>query len=91
MAPTTTNLPTASPKDDGQPNTILIVDDNADIRTLLRHILQDRYQVNEADDGQQGLHLANEIVPDLIVSDVMMPVMNGLEFCHPSSCLRPVP
>ena len=82
MAPTTINLPTASPKDDGQPNTILIVDDNADIRTLLRHILQDRYQVNEADDGQQGLHLANEIVPDLIVSDVMMPVMNGLEFCQ---------
>ena len=82
MAPTTTNLPTASPKDDGQSNTILIVDDNADIRTLLRHILQDRYQVNEADDGQQGLHLANEIVPDLIVSDVMMPVMNGLEFCQ---------
>ena len=82
MAPTTTNLPTASPKDDNQSNTILIVDDNADIRSLLRRILQSRYQVNEADDGQQGLALANEIVPDLIVSDVMMPVMNGLEFCQ---------
>ena len=63
-------------------HTILIVDDNADIRAYLRTILQDRYQVNEAADGQQGLALANEIVPDLIVSDVMMPVMNGLEFCH---------
>jgi YesN/AraC family two-component response regulator len=82
MAPTTTNLSTASPKDDNQSNTILIVDDNADIRSLLRRILQSRYQVNEADDGQQGLALANEIVPDLIVSDVMMPVMNGLEFCQ---------
>ncbi len=81
MAPTTVNLPTA-PDNDNQSNTILIVDDNADIRTLLRRILQNRYQVNEADDGQQGLALANEIVPDLIVSDVMMPVMNGLEFCQ---------
>ena len=81
MAPTATQLPTA-PKDGNQSNSILIVDDNADIRTLLRRILQNRYQVNEADDGQQGLVLANEIVPDLIVSDVMMPVMNGLEFCQ---------
>ena len=62
--------------------TVLIVDDNADIRTYLRSILQEKYQVNEAADGKQGLALANEIVPDLIVSDVMMPVMNGLEFCQ---------
>lgn len=61
---------------------VLIVDDNADIRAYLRTILQDKYQVNEAADGQQGLAIANEIVPDLIVSDVMMPVMNGLEFCQ---------
>jgi len=81
MAPTATNLPTAQ-KDGDQSNTVLIVDDNADIRTLLRRILQDRYQVHEADDGQQGLALAKEIVPDLIVSDVMMPMMNGLEFCQ---------
>lgn len=64
------------------PDTILIVDDNADIRAYLRTILQNKYQLNEAADGQQGLALANEIVPDLIVSDVMMPVMNGLEFCQ---------
>jgi ABC-type sugar transport system substrate-binding protein/AraC-like DNA-binding protein len=82
MAPTATDLQTAPQKGDNQTNTVLIVDDNADIRTLLRRILQDRYQVHEADDGQQGLALANEIVPDLIVSDVMMPVMNGLEFCQ---------
>lgn len=63
-------------------STVLIVDDNADIRAYLRNILQDKYQVNEAADGQQGLVIANEIVPDLIVSDVMMPVMNGLEFCQ---------
>ena len=63
-------------------STVLIVDDNADIRAYLRTILQHKYQVNEAADGQQGLAMANEIVPDLIVSDVMMPVMNGLEFCQ---------
>ena len=63
-------------------STVLIVDDNADIRAYLRTILQDKYQVNEAANGQQGLAIANEIVPDLIVSDVMMPVMNGLEFCQ---------
>ena len=70
------------PSNAEQQPTVLIVDDNADIRAYLRHILQQHYQVNEASDGQQGLALANEIVPDLIVSDVMMPVMNGLEFCQ---------
>ena len=70
------------PSNSEQQPTVLIVDDNADIRAYLRHILQQHYQVNEASDGQQGLALANEIVPDLIVSDVMMPVMNGLEFCQ---------
>ena len=61
---------------------VLIVDDNADIRAYLRTILQDRYQILEAEDGQKGLELAQQQVPDLIVSDVMMPVMNGLEFCQ---------
>lgn len=70
------------PSNSEQQPTVLIVDDNADIRAYLRHILQQHYQVNEASEGQQGLALANEIVPDLIVSDVMMPVMNGLEFCQ---------
>ena len=74
--------PAPQPTDTEGMATVLIVDDNADIRAYLRSILQDRYQVNEAADGQQGLSLANEIVPDLIVSDVMMPVMNGLEFCQ---------
>lgn len=62
--------------------TVLIVDDNADIRTYLRSILQGQYHLLEAEDGKLGLDLAREQVPDLIVSDVMMPVMNGLEFCQ---------
>ena len=62
--------------------TLLIVDDNADIRAYLKHILKGRYDLCEAADGQEGLRVAKEEVPDLIVSDVMMPVMNGLEFCQ---------
>ena len=61
---------------------LLIVDDNADIRTYLRTILHEHYQLLEAADGQEGLKIANEQVPDLIISDVMMPVMNGLQFCQ---------
>jgi DNA-binding response OmpR family regulator len=71
-----------SEDDSGEPVSILIVDDNDDIRTYLRTILQERYQVEEAADGQLGLEKARQTVPDLIISDVMMPVMNGLEFCQ---------
>ena len=61
--------------------TVLIVDDNADMRTYMRTLLLDRYYVIEAADGQGGLKLAVESVPDIVVSDVMMPVMDGLTFC----------
>ncbi|MBQ1746150.1 MAG: response regulator, partial [Muribaculaceae bacterium] len=74
--------PAVVPEQDEDAPTVLIVDDNADIRTYLRSILQGQYRLLEAEDGQRGLELAREQVPDLIVSDVMMPVMNGLEFCQ---------
>ncbi len=74
--------PAAVPEQDEDAPTVLIVDDNADIRTYLRSILQGQYRLLEAEDGKRGLELAREQVPDLIVSDVMMPVMNGLEFCQ---------
>ena len=61
--------------------TVVIVDDNADMRAYLRTLLLDRYYVIEAADGQSGLKLAVESVPDIVVSDVMMPVMDGLTFC----------
>lgn len=62
--------------------TVLVVDDNADMRCFLRTLLADRYYVLEAEDGENGLRLARESVPDLIVSDVMMPVMDGLTLCQ---------
>ncbi|MGX8696955.1 MAG: response regulator, partial [Prevotella sp.] len=60
---------------------ILIVDDNADMRHYLRTLLASRFYVLEAPDGQSGLQLARESVPDIVISDVMMPVMDGLQFC----------
>ena len=67
---------------ESDPLSILVVDDNPDIRTYLRTILAPFYTISEAPDGKQGLEIAQRDVPDLIVSDVMMPVMNGLEFCQ---------
>ncbi len=61
---------------------ILVVDDNNDMRLYLRTLLADKFYVIEAADGQGGLKLARDMVPDVVVSDVMMPVMNGLQFCH---------
>ena len=59
--------------------TVLLVEDNAELRDFIRHILEDRYLVLEARDGQEGLQLSREKWPDLIVTDVMMPVMDGFE------------
>ena len=61
---------------------VLVVDDNADIRKLLKTILQDQYRVILADNGDTGLKDAKMLVPDIVVSDVMMPVMDGLEMCR---------
>ena len=66
----------------GEKPEILVVDDNADVRTLLKTILQEQYHVTLADNGETGLKEAQRLVPDLIVSDVMMPVMDGLEMCR---------
>lgn len=75
--------------------TVLIVDDNDDIRQYLHTLLSERYYIIEASDGVSGLKLARESVPDLVVSDVMMPVMDGLTFCsklksHPLTSHIPV-
>ena len=60
--------------------TILVIDDNNDIRQYEHTLLQDDYIVLEAADGKEGLDVAKKEVPDLVVCDVMMPVMDGLEF-----------
>lgn len=61
---------------------LLVIDDNADIRRMLGELLKDEYNLVFAPDGQEGLRLAARYVPDLIICDVMMPGMDGLECCR---------
>ncbi|MEO0897478.1 MAG: response regulator, partial [Bacteroidota bacterium] len=59
----------------------LIVEDNPDIRIYLSQSLSPHYTIQEAPDGKQALAMAKENPPDLIISDIAMPEMNGLDFC----------
>jgi len=58
--------------------TVLVVDDHADVRAYLRSVLGGTYRVIEARDGEEGLAMAREALPDLVVADVMMPGLDGL-------------
>ena len=60
---------------------LLVVDDNADIRQYIRSIFEKDYWVVEAENGKIGIEKAFEMTPDIIVSDLMMPEMDGFEFC----------
>lgn len=61
---------------------LLVIDDNADIRTYVHNLLHTDYTVIEAADGSEGIRKAMKYVPDLIISDVMMPGMDGVECCR---------
>jgi len=60
-------------------NLVLIVEDNADVREYIRESIDTDYQVIEAVNGEQGLRKAGKIIPDLIICDIMMPKMDGIE------------
>ncbi len=67
---------------DESTQSILIIDDNADIRTLVGGLLRDRYVVLQASNGKTGIRLASKYTPDLIICDVMMHDLDGLEVCR---------
>ncbi|MFD1818066.1 Two component regulator propeller [Pseudarcicella hirudinis] len=64
-----------------QKTSILVIEDNPEIRLFIRNSLNTHYQVFEAENGLKGWEMATELIPDLIISDVMMDQMNGLELC----------
>ncbi len=66
----------------GKETKILVVEDNKEMQKFLRGILSDSYHVNTADNATEGLKIVREFGPDLVLTDVMMPGMNGNEFCH---------
>jgi ligand-binding sensor domain-containing protein/signal transduction histidine kinase/DNA-binding response OmpR family regulator len=73
---------------------VLVVEDDAGIRFLLNDILKEEYIVHQAEDGQKALQLLEKIIPDLVIGDVMMPNMSGLELCNkmknaPATCHVP--
>ena len=67
---------------DSSKPSVLVIDDNADIRSYVYSLLHTDYTVIEAADGSDGIRKAMKYVPDLIISDVMMPGIDGIECCR---------
>lgn len=76
------NVEQHTEEQDGDKPLLLVVDDNDDIRKLLGELFSNEYNIVTASNGQEGVRLAAKYVPDLIICDVMMPVMDGLECCR---------
>lgn len=81
VLPVSTPPPTEIVLTENQP-IVLIVEDNPDLRFYLRTMFEPHYQIIEAPDGQHGLELAFQSVPDIVVTDLMMPRLDGFELCQ---------
>jgi len=81
-AATAPNEPVDGGAIDDDVTTVLVVDDNAEVRAYVRQHLTPHYRVIEAVNGEQGLEMARRWLPDLVLSDVMMPVMDGYALCR---------
>jgi len=71
-------------EDDLDPNkkTVLVVEDNQDLRQYIKVELEEDYNIVEAANGRDGLHKSLQLLPDVVISDVMMPEMDGLQMCQ---------
>ncbi len=79
---TATGEPAATNHNSPSRFTLHIVEDNPELRQLIRDTFGAQYEVLESQNGAEGLAMAREHIPDLVISDVMMPEMDGLQFCH---------
>ena len=68
-------------KKGSHPQKILIVEDNKDIRSLISTELSENYRIIEADNGKDALRICMEEKPDLVISDILMSEMDGIELC----------
>lgn len=76
-------VPTPAPSaDNGKKHKLLVIEDHKEIRLYLKLLFASEYNLFMAENGEEGLKTAQEILPDLIITDVMMPVMNGFECCQ---------
>lgn len=75
------NIQTDTPLKEDRP-IVLLIEDNPDLQVYIRHELSAYFEILSATNGLDGLELARQSVPDLVVSDIMMPKMNGLQVCQ---------
>lgn len=80
--PAASARPTSSTPEIGDVPSLLIVEDNADVARLIEMQLKDRYAISVAKDGEEGIAKARELMPDLIITDLMMPGTDGLQLCR---------
>lgn len=69
-------------KSKSKKQTLLVVDDNEDIRKFIKEVFSESYTIYEAENGRDGFELAKKVMPNLILTDVLMPIMGGIEFCE---------
>ena len=81
MAAVEQQAPVQSGVQEEHKKTVLVVEDNYELQAFLKNLLSDRYNVILAENGEVGFYYAKSNVPDLILSDIMMPKMDGVEMC----------